>query len=281
MTTMTSEHEKGLGPTQSIAGLLSILGHRPFNSTDAELRYMNVFRSGERNPSLTINTELDVWFDSQSKKGGNLLDFAKLYWSESDLETVQTKISEAYAKFVPVIKSIFGKRKRSAIKLPYYKIEGSRPIGSDQIMINYLSKIADLKNLPAALRQLYYYFIDENGRRKDFSAVGIMNENGGWEVRCLQFSGCIGKEGMTLISGEKNHIALFGQMEDYLTWYSNNSISYGYPSILILNDRRFLKAAILRIRKFSSAEAQLFDCRFAVGSGASIAAQIEEQLLSN
>jgi hypothetical protein len=141
-------------------------------------------------------------------------------------------------------------RKRKAAKLPYYHVQHTLPLGETPGIRAILHSEGLWELVTSDLREVYYYKVDQNKKRKDFCAVGWPNENGGWEIRHPNFTGCLGPKGMTFIPGEHGHLVIFEDFTAYLCWrYIHKQY---YPNILILNYPEFLSAAKMRALKFTS-----------------------------
>ncbi|GGA95084.1 hypothetical protein GCM10011500_08610 [Mucilaginibacter rubeus] len=141
-------------------------------------------------------------------------------------------------------------RKRKAAELPYYRVQHTLPLGETPAVAACLHSEGLSELVTADLREVYYYKVDQNKKRREFCAVGWPNENGGWEIRHPNFTGCLGPKGMTFISGEAGHLVIFEEFTAYLYWrYFHKQY---YPNILILNYPEFLGAAKMRALKFNS-----------------------------
>jgi len=235
----------------SLGLLLSFIGYQPVQIIGDEHLYKNVFRNYEQSPTLAINTKLDLWFDRYTKKSGDVVDFAMTYWSDLNSAQILDKIRQICLK-----NSVAGEckrgRKRRAIKIPYYHVQETMPLGSNTEITSYLKSQGVWEMVVGELKEVYYYVVDEKHRRKDFFAAGWQNENGGWEVRCKNFAGCIGRKGMSFISGKANHLILFDDCIDYLSWKYEHRTSPA--SVLILNSSDFFDAAKRRAAKFQNAD---------------------------
>lgn len=232
----------------SLQNLLHLLDHHPVNTSDNECHYQNVLRRGERSPSLIVHTALNTWFDRNTMKSGNLLDFCSVYWPDLSSDEIVLKLRSLLLRDGQRLK-----RKRRAVKLPYYHILEVRPLGNNAEITQYLQDMGLWQLASSELMEVYYYKVDEKKKEKHFSAAGWRNENGGWEVRCRNFSGCIGPKGMTFISAEKTGaIALFENFLAYLNWrFANRSLC---NDVLILNHPEFREAALRRAGKYPRLE---------------------------
>lgn len=233
----------------SLSMLLSRLGHQPARSSGEEQLYKNVLRDAETSPTLAINTRLGIWFDRFTKKSGDIIDFGMAYWSGLSSDQVIEKISQLCAHHQEAsVRDQSTGRKRRAVKIPYYHISETRPIGCNTEITAYLQSQGIWEIVLGQLKEVYYYVVDEKHRRKDFFAAGWQNENGGWEVRGRNFAGCLGRKGMTFIQGDTNSLVLFEDYISYLSWkYANRTAGH---SILVMNAPEFLPAAKSRAAKF-------------------------------
>lgn len=230
----------------NLVSLLKALGQEPVLINGDEFGYASVFGKRTNNKIvLTVNQQFKSWFDSSLGKGGNLMDFARTYWPLLSSGRIEEKLREIQAQSAKKDRRL---RKRKATKIPHYQIDRARPLGynnevTDFLMESGLWELADLN-----IREVYYYVTDQKGKRKDFCAAGWMNENGGWEVRAQNYTGCIGTKGMTFISVSGSVLAIFPEYVDYLK--RRNDEHLHYASVLILNHPDFLSAALKRASHF-------------------------------
>ncbi|MBB1644543.1 hypothetical protein [Sphingobacterium sp. UME9] len=232
--------------TPDLVTLLKTLGHEPVSINGDEFGYASVFGKRTNNKIvLTVNQQFKSWFDSSLGKGGNLMDFARTYWPDLSTERIEEKLREIQTQSAKKDRPL---RKRKATKIPDYRVARSRPLGynnevTDFLMESGLWELADLN-----IREVHYYVTDQKGKRKDFCAAGWLNENGGWEVRAQNYTGCIGTKGMTFNSGSRSVLAIFPEYVDYLKRRNDKHLQYA--SVLILNHPEFLSAALKRASHF-------------------------------
>ncbi|MEJ6979750.1 toprim domain-containing protein [Pedobacter sp. P351] len=239
----------------SIADLLTQLGFQPINRSGKELFYLSMLRDSDRSPSFCVNPDLNVWFDHGTGKGGNIIDFGLLYWKGLSFAEVLLKLHHVSGSLIILESNARNKdkqRPRKFIKLPHYKVENIKPLGSNPAITSYLDSRGVLSVGRNQLQEVYYYVEDEKKQRKQFFAAGWQNENGGWEVRNKYFKGCLGKKGLTFIPGKEQKLVVFEGFLDYLSWlYEHQSTT---DSVLVLNSLSFLAAAIKRAGVFPAAE---------------------------
>lgn len=240
----------------SIVDLLARMGYTPAYKSGKELFYLSMLRE-EKTASLCVNEHLGVWYDHGGPnhsgiKGGNLIDLGLAYWYPSSFPDVLEKIKDLCQVETSGLSSNVGferkNRPRMAVKLPHYKIEGVKPLGSNPAIAGYLKYRGVWDSAVDHLKEVYYYVEDEKKKRKQFFAAGWQNENGGWEVRNKYFKGCLGSKGMSFVKGRDNKLAMFEGYLDFLSWKIEQPLEE--PSILILNSLSFTSAAIERARSF-------------------------------
>lgn len=237
----------------SPGALLMRLGHRPLCVKDG---YEEIYRSMLRpDPAgqLMVDTRLNLWFDRSGDnpsgiRCGDVIDLAKAIYHSLSFPEILLKLSMLAARTTP-------RRKRCAQRVPFYHVADIQPLGGNVEIAEYL-RSQDLWELSLGqLKEVYYFTQDEKHRRKDFFAAGWPNENGGWEVRAKNFSGCIGPSGMSFIEGDPDRLLVFVHYTDYLGWrYAHRREP---SSILVLNSPAFTTAALCRAKNFG--EAGLYD----------------------
>ncbi|MFD2742422.1 MULTISPECIES: hypothetical protein [Sphingobacterium] len=233
----------------TIAALLKALGHEPVSIGGDEFQYASVLGNQTNNKIvLTVNNRLNTWFDSSLGpigKGGNLIEFARTYWPDLSAKQIEEKLRTIQRQIAKDERPL---RKRKATKIPHYQIERTGSLGynkeiTDFLMSSGLWELADLN-----IQEIHYYVTDQKGNRKDFCAAGWQNENGGWEVRAQNYSGCIGPRGMTFIAASETALAIFPEYVDYLKKRSDKYLHYA--SILILNHSNFISTSLKRAYHF-------------------------------
>lgn len=234
----------------SLDAVLQALGHEPVARQGEELLYAPVFGAQTRNRfAFRVNSRLNTWYDSALGKGGKLIDFARSYWPELSDEDLAHRLGEIQCRsWRKIGRKDRPRRKRRAIKLPHYRIERIGPLGFDQPITDFLIRRGLWDDADLNLREVYYYRTDPRGNRKNFCAAGWPTENGGWEVRAPNYTGCIGPRGMTFFSLSQLTLAIFPRYGDYLRARRDTCLLT--VSVLVLNHADFLSASITRARQF-------------------------------
>jgi hypothetical protein len=111
------------------------------------------------------------------------------------------------------------RRRRHAVKLPHYKVQDLKPLGTNADLTAYLYESGLWQIAQGRLSEIYYYVEDEKQIRKHFYALGHQNETGGWQLFARNFNGRIGYPGLTILNAKASirHIELFLSYPEYLT----------------------------------------------------------------
>ena len=236
---------KELKDTVSIVDLLSRLGYEPVKKIGKEHQYFSMLHD-ERKPSFYVCDELGVWNDQGLAKGGNVIDFGLAYWQLSFPETLE-KIVQVCGTNLPRQED---RRKRSAVKIPNYKIENIKELGTNPAITEYLQYRGIWQAAQGRLKEVYYYTEDQKKQRKYFFAAGWQNEQGIWEVRNKYFKGCLGHKAISFIPADENRLAVFEGYINYLSWLTENPEAD--DSVLILNSIALLTTAAKKAQSYSN-----------------------------
>lgn len=167
----------------SILDFLRRLGHEPVKYSGNEHFYLSMLRE-EKTASLCVNDNLSVWFDhggpnSSGIRGGNLIDLAISYWHPVTYVGALSKIKELMENTINSSHSIAigtRERKRLPVKLPHYKIENIRSLGTNDAITGYLQQRGIWAMAEGHIQELYYFVRDDKGVQKNFFAAGWQNE---------------------------------------------------------------------------------------------------------
>lgn len=251
-----TEKAKHIKTNVSLVDFLNRLGFAPHGKPAKETMYISMLRDSDTNASFAVNEKLGVWFDHGMGKGGNLIDFAQLYWKNISFKEAIEKIEGICNLTIgnAEIKNSQAQRPRirTAIKLPNYQIEEVKPFGTSEGIKAYLNHRGVYNAASGATKEIHYYVEDEKKLRKNYFAAGWQNELGGWEVRNKYFKGCLGKKAITLIPGDPRQLAVFEGYFNYLSWKTENSNSA--KSVLVLNSLAMLESGIQRAKQYSDIE---------------------------
>lgn len=232
----------------SLVDLLARLGYEPFKRVRNEQLYLSMLRDSDTTPSFSVNDKLGTWFDFGEGKGGNIIDFGLQYWKGLPFPEILEKIVLTCGGSVPVLAPPVYKRQPSAEKEPSYEILDIKDLGSNAAILNYLESRGVGQVAEGRLKEIYYYVEDEDKKRNKFFAAGWQNEQGAWEIRNLNFKGCLGNKAISFIPNSEKKLAVFEGFFNYLSWLTANP--FAPDSVLVLNSLSLLQAGIRKAKGF-------------------------------
>ncbi|QKJ28388.1 toprim domain-containing protein [Mucilaginibacter mali] len=233
----------------SLVDLLTHLGYEPVKRVRNEQLYLSMLRDSDTTPSFSVNDKQGTWFDFGEGKGGNIIDFALLYWKGLPFPEVLEKIVLTCGSLIPDLAAAPNYKRQSLLeKEPSYKILDIKDIGSNAAILNYLESRGVGQVAEGRLKEIYYYIEDEDKKRNKFFAAGWQNEQGAWEIRNLNFKGCLGHKAISFIPNSEKKLAVFEGFFNYLSWLTENP--FAPDSVLVLNSLSLLQAGIIKAQDF-------------------------------
>lgn len=200
-----------------IAEILSRLGIHPRKTSPGKQLYLSPVRE-EKTPSFYVYLKDNRWHDFGDGRGGDPVDFARAFLKftrEADttadaLRWIKNIGLGPYA-FKPVLTEPVVKEDPSLI---LKKATVIQHIG----LIHYLEK----RGIPLELARQHLKQIHVRNQRtgKSFFALGLDNEEGGYELRNPFFKGTLGAKAISFLRGREakpDSIHLFEGLFDYLS----------------------------------------------------------------
>ena len=227
---------------------LAAIGYQPQKKVGNEHVFLSPLRDSDTSPSFSVNESLGCWYDHGSGKGGNIIDFGLKYWPQLSFPEVLEKITATL--LLQPNQSAEVKRKRKAVKQPHYQILEIKDLGSNRVIQSYLENRGIWTAARGILKEVYYYVEDAQKNRKQFFAAGWQNELGAWEVRNVNFKGCIGHKAISFIPANPNNLCVFEGFINYLSWRTQEP--FCDDSILVLNSLSLIASAISKARSFAN-----------------------------
>jgi Toprim-like/CHC2 zinc finger len=191
---MNIEHAK----TLALSDILRKLGFEPQKQKETEEWYNSPFRE-EKTASFKLETKKNIWYDFGEGKGGDIIDFACTYLEKQNAEfTVSdglrflSNMSGNAPKITPVNThtdidcdsklSIVNIKKLKHPALEHYlEKRGIAPV----IAAQYLQEVR----------------VKNNETGNTIFALGMKNEDKGYELRNPFFKGCVGPKMITFVRG--------------------------------------------------------------------------------
>ncbi len=206
-----------------IEDYLSRLGMEPAKCKDGQLWYSSPLRN-EDTPSFKVNTERNAWYDFGVGQGGDILDLAKA------IEHVPS-ISEALLRIEATMRDAtrsWTKPQALTTHVETPDIICVKPVAARSLVSYLASRGIGLQTALPYLKEVHY-----RRHGKDYFALGLANQRGGFELRSKHFKGSIGEKDITIIEGSIEHAIVFEGMFDFLTLVSRDGLPDA--TIIVLN----------------------------------------------
>ncbi|CCH56546.1 hypothetical protein BN8_05897 [Fibrisoma limi BUZ 3] len=225
----------------SIAEILNRLGIHPRKTTATKQLYLSPVRQ-EKTPSFYVYLKDNRWHDFGDGRGGDPVDFAQAYLKFTrEADTVSDalrwlkNIGLGPYVFEPVYPETPAENEASLI---IKKTRSIQRLG----LIHYLEK----RGIPLELADQYlkevYVYNQRTG--KNLFALGLDNEEGGYELRNPYFKGTLGPKAISFIRGRNpkpETIHIFEGMMDYLSAIAQFKGNRFKGDTIILNSLACLK----------------------------------------
>lgn len=234
---------KDIKDNYSLSDFLHRLGYGPPKRVHNELLYLSPIRGSDTTPSFSVNDKQGTWYDFGEGKGGNIIDLGLLLWPGTPFNEVLEHIVSHHGALNGTYK-----RQLEIEKEPNYEILEIKDLGGNAAINSYLETRGIAQVAQGRLKEIYYYVVDEAKKRSNFFAAGWQNEQGAWEIRNLNFKGCLGHKAISFIPNSEKRIAIFEGFFDYLSWLTENK--FAPDSVLVLNSLSLLQACIEKARNF-------------------------------
>ena len=222
---------------------LESLGYRPEQVRNNDYWYYSPFRN-ENEPSFKVNRKLNVWYDHGIGKGGNLIEFGKLYYQctmEEFLERLKTGNRHTFSFHNQHLNKNF------KIDSP---IEDKITISScRQIADPELRQYLDQRNIPLLIANRVCSEVEYEVHGKRWLAIGFKNDCEGYELRSKYFKGGSSPKTITSIKNDPDRLSVFEGFFDFLSFQnellSDKQLVHRLPkdqdSYLILNSLSFFE----------------------------------------
>ena len=205
---------------------LKKVGYVPVSVKESCIMYKAAYR-GDKDASLKVDPQHNIWIDFGNGKGGNIIDLAMLIYNTTDisvcLKNIARDIQFSESIIVPFQKPTVLSEKKSEIEIT--KVAPLTHVA----LLQYLEeRKIDIKVAQANCKQIHYNIKDKN-----YFAIGFQNNSGGWELRNKYFKGCSSKDITTIDRGGENCLIFEGFFDflSYATLHPENSVD----NVCVLN----------------------------------------------
>ncbi|RKR81994.1 hypothetical protein BDD43_2158 [Mucilaginibacter gracilis] len=222
----------------------------PVKQNEKESWYLSPLRE-ENTASFHVTGNL--WHDFGDGTGGNSVDFVCHYLkctqennTASDALRCINNMT-ANSKPLLIIPDVVPRNAESERSLVLTKAHAIQ----EPSLIAYLQKRGiSLNYTPKCLKEVHVY---NKKTQKSFYALGVKNEENGYELRNPNFKGNIGTKDITFIRGtipKPDKIHLFEGMFDYLTFLTIMKTRNHTDDMIVLNSLSCLNLAVPYIKNY-------------------------------
>ncbi|WP_199120328.1 toprim domain-containing protein [Pedobacter sp. ASV28] len=241
----------------SIVDFLARLGHHPIRKTGKEHFYHSMLRETKKNtPSFAVWDAGCVWKDWGGANAtgifkGGIVQLGMAYWPELSFVEVLNKIQEVCNMDISLIPEYVPPKTYAPDPEPglfEWELVKTSELGNNYVLGKYLRERGIFEEAKSQGVKEVYYKRKNSEYPSIFYAIAWQNELGSWEYANPKgFKSCIGPKGVSIIPGDKDHVAVFEGFMDFLTW---RKLHRETPTVIVLNAVTLLGRAIDRIKEF-------------------------------
>lgn len=233
----------------SIREYLKTLGIKPVKEKINFGFYKSPFRE-DKDPSLKVDFNLNLFFDFGLGKGGSLIDMVMLLNNCTCSEAI--KLMENYAIGANISASFSFQGRRITTQTPTIAISKVSTLNHPSLLQYLQYRRIDLKIATNHLKEVHYTVGD-----KKFFAIAFQNDLNGFEIRNKYFKGGTTPKAITTI--DNNHLSclVFEGFMDYLSFLTLKSIPKPVENVLVLNSVIHLNKATDFLKKHSTVQCYL------------------------
>lgn len=222
---------------------LKSLGYKPQKIKGQDYWYLSPLRQ-EKTPSFKVHRTKNVWYDHGIGKGGNLVDFAVLFYGCSVTEFLEN-LDEKQAlnfSFHPHLSATQSPADTGEKKLT---VIAAGPVTSPSLCRYVSSRNISFHVAKQYLEEVFFVL-----QGKSFTALGFKNNSGGYELRNEYFKGSSAPKDVTLIGKKADHLVVFEGCFSFLSYLSLNgknmmedsaALPQQQTSFLVLNSLSFFE----------------------------------------
>lgn len=236
-----------------LSEILRKIGHEPAFNRGTDLWYHSPFRD-ERTPSFHINPARNVWYDLGEAIGGSALGFVCLYLKRQNRQHTVSHALQWLSEHAPEINPVPRHREPPAPPALVFKLQRVSSLHT-----KYLFDYVRERGITASIAKKYLREIDflHSVSNRTFKALGLRNDDGGFELRNRAFKGSVNAKDMTFIRGAGSSgqvVHVFEGMFDHLSALFYQENKQFRDDVIILNSLSNIGRAFLYIRNYSYVE---------------------------
>jgi hypothetical protein len=207
---------------------LAKLGHYPTTSPEKEALFLRPLRT-ETQASFKVSKKLNRWYDHGAGKGGNVIDLICQITNNSVKEALKI-IQEDQISFSFQQHHSIEKEYEDTIEVLY-----ARPIRHFGLL-RYLQE----RRISMAIASKYCQEVHYIYKGRNYFALGLKNDSGGWELRNKYYKNCSSPKDITHIKNGNDKLIIIEGMFDLLSLINYNGILESEYDFLVLNSTGFV-----------------------------------------
>lgn len=234
----------------SLYDVLIKLNLKPTQENAQEAWFLSPLRD-EKTPSFHVHLKKNVWYDFGDAKGGDIINFVCAYLEKSEeSHTVSDALRwiKNMSGYVPSIAPVTSNDEPK---------EDPKLVVKNVNEINHLALVRYLEKrgvpLKIASKHLKEIYVQNKDTGKSMFALGLKNEEGGYELRNPFFKGCVGSKSVSFIRGnipKPEGIHVFEGFMDYLSILADVNREKLDDDAIILNSLSCMKMATPYIKGY-------------------------------
>lgn len=202
-------------------------GYYPAKVTTKEIFYR--IDQNDKNPSLSISPEKNVWKNWQTGEAGNVIDFV-MYKNHCDFKEALSYMDNHFKNEIVNFNRAVNNLSATLERRTSYTIDEVKPL-ENRALVNYLKN----RKIDETVAKEYckeIYWTNANGKK--LYAVGFENIAEGYEVRNSFYKGNLKTKQISYINNQSNTVKIFEGFIDFLSYASKNS-NYHNSDYVVLN----------------------------------------------
>lgn len=234
-----------------LAQILAKLNLYPTKQTEKESWYLSPFRN-EKTASFHVHNHKNLWFDFGEGKGGDTISLVQAILQQlGQDDSVSAALKWLDSAIDCKIDYVPPTAHEQEEQPPALTLKSVSPI-KNIAMKHYLEQ----RGIPLVIAEKFLKqvsFVNENSGKTIF-ALGLPNEDEGYELRNAFFKGCIGQKSISFIRGSNNKppkgINIFEGMFDYLSVITQRNGKLLKSDTIILNSLSCMKQIMPYVKSY-------------------------------
>ena len=221
----------------SIVKLLEEMEIRPARQSSSSAFYLSPLRE-ETEPSFCVSLQKNLWYDFGLAQGGNVVDLVIQLKSCSPMEARRYLSGQNSFFFNPPV--LYKDEEKDAVQV--LAVKGIQ----HPAVIQYL----DSRNISVSTASFFCSEVWYRYKGQTYFSMGILNSEGGWELRNKFFKNSTTPKSYSLTAKGKEKLLLFEGMFDLLSLATIDQDLIDSSDCLVLNSLGFLQHIFPLLKRY-------------------------------